>query len=166
MDCPGHRNPWLGLLPFQLAIPCPITSALRYKCVNMYCTDCRQTPGTGTQLTCEANRPDLPTPPPPQQPPWENLLPHLTPICPVAVLARCRVSCFCFSQIAPVFLPSTSHVHEQGTGIMGIGEAPVGPPPGTVSWCVPVVQACRGVLAMYLFPPVLVRVHLYSVRTS
>lgn len=39
-------------------------------------------------------------------------------------------------------------------------------PPGTVSWCVPVVQAGRGVLAMYLFRPVLVRVHRYTVRTS
>lgn len=39
------------------------------------------------------------------------------------------------------------------------------PPPGTVSWCVPVVQARRGVLAMYLFLRVLVRVHLYKVRT-
>lgn len=99
-------------------------------------------------------------------PPWENLLPHLTPICPVAVLARCRVSCFCFSQIAPVFHPSTSHVHEQGTGLLDIGEAPVVPP--SPARCRGACLRCRragGVLAMYLFPAVPVRVHLYSVRT-
>jgi hypothetical protein len=86
------------------------------------------------------------------------------------VLAPCRGSCFCFSHIAPVFHPSTSHVHEQGTGLQDIiGEAPVAHP-CAVSWCVPFWPTVAGLLGtvsrMYLFWPVLVWVHLCTVRTS